>query len=127
VGHNIPIDRISHSRSSCNACHYRQGKGCSWRGERHAGDKDNGLDALAEDGDEGQDKHGVPLEGVLKPLLPRLDINRFLESLGKLDAPLVLETAYAQQGDAHDGDDERGEERECGLVVVLMIGPDVLA
>lgn len=49
------------------------------------------------------------------------------KSLGNLDSPFILELGDTQQSDAHDGDDDRGDETEDALPDVLGFAEDVLS
>lgn len=120
-------NRVSHSDAKGQTGQRGEGDGSGGRREREAGYEDDALDALAQDRDEGQEEERVLLGQALQPALARVGLDRRLEGLGEFVAPFVLHLADAQQGDAHDGDDEGGEEREGALVVVLVGGPGVAA
>lgn len=82
-------------------------------------DLQHSLDALTEDSNKRQDKHGVflrphfqlALHGQLGVLL--------LQNLGNLDTPLILELADTEQSSAHDSNDHTGEDAEDTLPDVL--------
>lgn len=94
--------------------------------EGDTGDEDDGLDTLTEDGDEGQEEHGVLLNEAAEPALGA-GLERRIEGLGELDAPFGLHLTNAEESSSHDGNDEGGEETEGTLIVVLMLLPGVAA
>lgn len=50
---------------------------------------------------------------------------RLVEGAGELDGPLCARAVELEHGDAHDEDDERGDEREDALPELLGLGPQV--
>ena len=95
-------------------------------GERDTSDEDDGLNTLTEDGDEGQEEHGVLLNEASEPTLGT-GLEGRIEGLGELDAPLGLHLTDSEQSSSHDGNDEGGEETEGTLIVVLVLLPGVAA
>ena len=97
-------------------------------GEGNPGDEDDGLDTLAENGDEGQDEHEVLLEETLDDAVPVAGVDLGLHGSGQLDAPLLLHLTDTEERDADDGDDARGDQAEGAFVVVLgsipLVGTD---
>ena len=123
-----PVDEVPHEAAGQQTTDDGQRKRGRGKTQTDATDVDDGLKPLTQDGDEGQDKHDVLLgpeldaapEGVaLRGLLAGL------EGLDELDAPLVLELVDAQQGGAHEGDDDGGDDAEGALPDVLGTGEDV--
>jgi hypothetical protein len=116
-------------KAPCNQPNdHRQWHRACGGGERHARNKHHGLEALAQHGDERQDEHGVLLSPALEGLALPLDGHGpVLETLGQLDTPLLLHLGDTEQRGTEDGDDDRGDDSERALPVVLGLGPLVLA
>lgn len=117
-------DDGTHNQADDDRERHRGGGG----GECDTGDEDDGLDALAEHGDEGQDEHEVLLEEALDDAVPVAGVDLGLDGGGQLDAPLLLHLTDTEEGDADDGNDARGDQAEGAFVVVLgripLVGTD---
>ncbi|KAB8437403.1 hypothetical protein FH972_025081 [Carpinus fangiana] len=90
------------------------------RAETDTANEDDGLEALTKDSYERQDEHSVLLAPPLESALATLTHSVLgLESLGQLDTPLVLQLGHAQQGSAHERDDDRCNQGKDTLPDVL--------
>ena len=125
---NLLVDNITHQRTGNQAHNDRQRHARRRTREAHTGDKHDGLDTLAQHGDERHEEHGVLLAPAGERVaLPLLGDGLLLERLGELDAPLLLHLGDAQQGGAEGRDDDRRDETEGAFPVVLGVGPGVAA
>lgn len=107
----------------------RQGK-CRGRSrEGYTGNKDDGLDALSQYGDERQSEHGVLFTDTFQPsnygLVPSSPNNGALKGGGQLDAPLLLHLADAEQGGSQNRDNDGGDDGEGPFIVQLAVRPVV--
>lgn len=123
----IPVEEPADETTEEQAAHNGKGKGRGGSGKRDTGDKNHSLDALAQDGDKGQDKHGVLFQEALNDALAAAGAEGVVDGLGELDAPLVLHLGDAEEGDAHDGDDDGSKEGKGALVVETVLGPGLAA
>lgn len=89
--------------------------------EGDAADEHDGLEALAQHGDE-REQEQDPAARTAAALVRRA---RLVEGAGELDGPLCARAVELEHGDAHDEDDERGDEREDALPELLGLGPQV--
>lgn len=127
---DLPIQDITHETADDQPHNNRQRHSSSGSRERNTGNEDDGLDALPEHGDEREHEHGVLLGEALQPAGAggaHAGVHGGLEGLGELHAPLLLDLADAQQGDADDADDDGGDEGEGPFVVILVRLPGVAA
>lgn len=97
------------------------GDGLGLLGESDTADEDNGLETLAQDGDEGKDEQGVPARAVAKSTLV-LGVH----GLGELGLPLLLDLGGAEHGQTHDGDHDDSEQTEAADPNALGAGPQVV-
>lgn len=89
--------------------------------EGDAADEHDGLEALAQHGNEReQEQH--PAARAAAALRARAGL---VEGAGEFDGPLGARAVELEHGDAHDEDDERGDEREDALPELLGFGPQV--
>lgn len=105
---NLLVQDIADDDANNQANNGRQGNGSRRSGERDTSDKDDGLDTLAKDSDEGKNEHGVLLKSPLKPSF-LASLERRLKGLGELDAPLGLHLTNSKKSSSHDGNDDGGE------------------
>lgn len=78
------------------------------------------FDAFTENGYEWKQEHSILLSPSFGPAFEWQRRGVFvLKSFCNLDAPLVLELAYAEKGGTHNGDDYRGNQSEHALPDVL--------
>lgn len=86
----------------------------------NSGHVQHDLNPLPQHRDKRQQEHRILLSPPLHAALDRqTQILLLVEHLCDLDAPLILQLADAQEGGAHDADDERGEDGEDALPDVL--------
>lgn len=106
----------------------RQWDGGSLDAQADTTDEDNGFNALTQNRDEWKEEHGILLGPILEAFA-EFDIRLLflfgLESTGELYAPLGLHLGDAQEGSAHDGDDDGGDDCEHTLPDVFGRPPGV--
>lgn len=112
-----PVHDVADDATNNEANKDRQGDRGSGCRERNSGNKDNSLDTLTQNSDEGQEEHGVFFKKVGEATASRLVGDGRVDSLGQLHAPLVLHFSNAEKGSAHDGDDDGSQQAEGTLVV----------
>lgn len=123
---NSLVQNVAGQTTACQPCDGRQWESSRWCRERHTSNKDDGFNALSEDGNERQDKHGILLGEARQPAesSARLD-DGSIERASQLAAPLVLHLADAKQRRTHDGDDDGSYYRKGTLIVQLACAPVV--
>lgn len=121
------VDQIADQTAGQQAGDGREGDGGCREPQTDASDEDDSLEAFAEDGDEGEDEHGVFLTEPLEAGGGGVGRGPALggQGPGQLDAPFLLELGDAEQGDAHDGDDQGGQQAEDALPDLVRDTPSV--
>lgn len=133
LGSHSLVDEVADDEADADAADDGEGERRCGEAETDTADEDDCLETFAENGDEGQQEHGVlfgpPLEGAALPGPPGAGAGFFrFEGSSQLDAPLVLQLGDAQEGGTHDGDDDGGDDAEGALPDVLdAVGEVVLA
>lgn len=89
--------------------------------DTYSSDEDNGFETLAEDGNQGENKHGIATRSVTEALLVLA-----VHGLGELDLPLLLDLGSTEHGHTHNGDHDHGNEGEHSDPDALTVGPQVV-
>jgi hypothetical protein len=103
------------------------------RGTTYATDEDDRLKALSKDRDEREEEQSPlsspPLRALERPVLRPVVRDSLgmtvLKRCGELDSPLDTSAVHPKEGDAHDEDDERGDNAEGAFPDLLGLGPEV--
>lgn len=121
------VEQIPDKAGGEDASDDGDGEGGRRVAQRDTADKDDSLDALTHGGDEWQDEHDISPGPIPKPTLGACLLPLLNKSLGKLDAPLLLHLVYTEQSQAHESNDDGGDEIENALPEVFALGPDILS
>jgi len=128
-GITTAVDDVADQTARGKAGHGRKGYGCCRQTETDTADEDDGFEALAQDSDEREDEHDIFLTPVLEASAEGSLAGRVLgfDGFSELDAPFGLEFGNAEEGCAHDGDNDGGNDGEDAFPEVLCRAPSILA
>lgn len=89
--------------------------------DTYSSDEDNGFETLAEDGNQGENKHGIATGSVTEALLVLV-----VHGLRELDLPLLLDLGGTEHGHTHNSDHDDGNKGEHSDPDTFTVGPQVV-